>query len=262
MRMIIQQGRVLYGIAIIVFGVENLICAPLVLTVRGVPWFPSNPILGYITGLVLIAAGLSIVSNIRARETSIFLGLLFLVYVVFLEAPRVAAEPMDLGVRTVFFETLCMASSALMLARTLSTGGSTLRGRGILDRLISAGPYLFGVSLVVFGTTHFLILNFIASLVPAWLPWKLFWAYLTGAAFIAAGITILIRWLDQWGAFMIGLMFLLWFLILHSPRVVMAFRLHNPNSPDEWSSAFIALAMCGGSWICALQIQQRRGEIA
>src|ERR1700686_2879862 len=176
MRMIIQQGRLLYGIAIMVFGVENLICARSALTVRGVPWFPPNSTLGYITGLVLIAAGLSIVINIRARETSILLGLLFLVYVVLIEAPRVAAEPMDLGVRTVFFETLCMASSALMLARTLSAAGSTFRGRGILDRLISAGPYLFGVSLVVFGTTHFLVLDFIASLVPTWLPWKLFWA--------------------------------------------------------------------------------------
>ena len=130
MRMIIQQGRVLYGTAIMVFGVENLICARLALTVRGVPWFPSNSTLGYITGLVLIAAGLSIVSNIRARETSILLSLLFLVYVVLIEAPRVAAEPMDLGVRTVFFETLSMASSALMLGRTLSDGSSTLRDEG------------------------------------------------------------------------------------------------------------------------------------
>jgi uncharacterized membrane protein len=113
---------------------------------------------------------------------------------------------------------------------------------------------------VVFGIDHFLFLAFVASLVPAWLPGGLFWAYLTGTGFIAAGISILTKKIDRWGSFLLGTMFLLWFLLLHAPRVVMAFRSHDPNAPDEWSSAFIALAMCGGSWICAWYSLQRRRE--
>jgi len=49
-----------------------------------------------------------------------------------------------------------------------------------------------------------------------------------------------------WGSFLLGTMFLLWFLLLRAPRVVMAFRSHDPDAPNEWSRAFIALAMCGG----------------
>jgi hypothetical protein len=63
--------------------------------------------------------------------------------------------------------------------------------------------------------------------------------------------------IDRWGSFLLGTIFLLWFLLLHAPRVVMAFRSHDPN---EWSSAFIGLAMCGGSWICAWCSLQRRRE--
>ena len=83
------------------------------------------------------------------------------------------------------------------------------------------------------------------------------WAYLTGAAFIAAGIGIATKWLDQLATALLGTMFLLWFLLLHSPRVVIAVRSHDPNAPDEWSSALIALALCGGSWICARHARQR-----
>jgi hypothetical protein len=111
---------------------------------------------------------------------------------------------------------------------------------------------------VVFGVSHFLIPRFIASLIPAWIPGSgMFWAYLTGVVFILPGLTIGAKWIDFWGAFVLGLMFLLWFFLLHSPRVLAASGFHNP---DEWSSAFIALAICGGSWIIAWHAIQRRAQ--
>ena len=58
----------------------------------------------------------------------------------------------------------------------------------MFDKLVESGPYLFGVSSVVFGIDHFLVLALIASLVPAWMHLGMFWAYFTGAAFVAAGL--------------------------------------------------------------------------
>lgn len=255
----ITKGQLLFGIAITAFGAENLVCAHFGLADRGVPWFPGNPLLGYLTGIALLVAGLSIVANIRARLTAILLGLLFLLYVLLLEVPLIVATPMDVSVRTVFFETLALGSSALTLAGTLPTRESNSgQWHHLLDTLIGSAPFLFAASSVVFGIDHFLVLGVIAGLVPAWLPGGMFWAYLTGAAFIAAGISITTKWMDQLAAFLLGAMFLLWFVLLHSPRVVHAFRSHDPNVPDEWSSAFIALGMCGGSWLVALHAQQRR----
>ncbi|MGB0035837.1 MAG: hypothetical protein WBP79_10220, partial [Candidatus Acidiferrales bacterium] len=164
--------------------------------------------------------------------------------------PRVAAKPYGLSVRTCAFETLALCGAAFMLAGTLPADGSHFqRWDGALDKL---GRILFAVSLVVFGTTHFLVLGFIAGLVPSWIPWHLFWACLTGAAFIAAGLSIVTKWMGRLGAALIGTMFLLWFFLLHAPRTLGLYAagggLHNPN---EWSSALIALGMWGGSWICA-----------
>jgi len=247
---IISKGQLIFGIAIAAYGIEGLICAHRGLSVGGVPWFPESVFLGYLTGVALLAAGISIIVNIQARITSIVLGSLFLFYVLFSELPQVVAMPKSVGIRTVFFEALAMCASAWTLAATLRTESSPRQWVRVLDKLIESGPYLFGFSLVVFGIDHFLVLALIASLVPAWMHLGMFWAYFTGAAFVAAGISLIIKRMDQWGGFLLGLMFLLWFLLLHSPRVVAAFRSHDPNAPDEWSSAFIALAMCGGSWIC------------
>jgi len=258
MEKIITKGQLLFGVAIIAFGVEGLICARLGLSVRGIPWYPANFLLQCLCAVIFLAVGFSIAANFRARPSAIVLGILFLLYALLLEGPRVVAVPRDLSVRSVFFEALALGGAALTLAGTLPTGRSSERRNGLLNTLTALGPYLFGVSSVVFGIDHFLILGFIASLVPAWMHASMFWAYLTGAAFVAAGISILTKRMDELAGTLLGTMFLLWVLLLHAPRVVSAFRSHASGAPDEWSSAFIALGMCGGSWICAWNARQRR----
>jgi hypothetical protein len=241
---IVTTGQLLFGIAIVALGVENLICAHFALTDPGVPWFPVNPFFGYINGLALSAAGLSIAAKLHARLTAMLLGYLLLGYVLFLELPLVVAHPGDWTAYGVLFEALALCASAWTLVQTGPPEGS--RWESVLNKVTASGPYLFAISLLVFGSIHFVVARFIASLIPAWIPGSLFWAYLTGTALIAAGISIAIRRLDQWAGFLLGVMFLLWVVLLHSPRVAA-----DPHSADEWSSAFIALGMCGGSWIVA-----------
>ncbi|MGO9064357.1 MAG: hypothetical protein ACLQIH_06400 [Myxococcaceae bacterium] len=252
----LKLGRPLFGVALIAFGADDLMCAHFGLAVSGVPWFPASPPWGYLTGLVFIASGLSIAVGFRARLSAMVLGVLFLLYAL-LEAPEVIADPLSVGTRTVFFEALALSASALMLAGTLQNKGE---GLSKFDKLIDLGPYVFGVSSIVFGIDHFLVIGFIASLVPGWLPGHLFWAFLTGIAFVAAGIAIVAKRMDRWAAFLLGVMFGTWFIVLHSPRVVHALMSYDPSAPDEWSSAFIALGLCAGSWICACYSQQRRGR--
>jgi uncharacterized membrane protein len=255
---ILKQGRLLFAIAIIAFGIENVICAHFQQAMLPViPWVPGNQFLAYLTGIAILAAGLSIAANFSARLAAILLGILFLLCVLLLQISRVAASPFDVGVRTCAFETLAMCGAALTLAGTLPAEGRYSRGwESAVGKLIDSGRFLFAISAVVFGIDHFLVLGLIVSLVPRWIPGGgLFWAYLTGIAFIAAGLSIATKWLAPWAGILLGTMFLLWFLLLHAPRIVSFPRLHDPN---EWSSAFIALGLSGGSWICARYFLQKR----
>jgi hypothetical protein len=70
------------------------------------------------------------------------------------------------------------------------------------------------------------------------------------------GVNFPLQILQRWGAACIGLMFAIWTFTLHLPRVL--FGLYGgggPHSPDEWSSLFIAIALWGGSWALASNVQ-------
>jgi uncharacterized membrane protein len=100
--------------------------------------------------------------------------------------------------------------------------------------------------MIVFGGQHFLSAQFVATLIPSWIPGHLFWVCFTGAGFIVAGLAIVAERLGRLAATWLGIMFLLWVALLHAPRVVAA--LHNGN---EWNSTFVALSLCGASFIVA-----------
>jgi uncharacterized membrane protein YphA (DoxX/SURF4 family) len=90
-------------------------------------------------------------------------------------------------------------------------------------------------------------------LVPSWLPLRTFWTYFFGVAFIAAGISIVTGIQARLAAILLGAMFLLWVVVLHAPRVAA-----SPHNGDEWSSLFVAIAMCGSCLIIAAASAARR----
>ena len=53
-----------------------------------------------------------------------------------------------------------------------------------LDKLVLFGPLFYAVPIAAFGTEHFTVTKGIASIVPAWIPWHVFWVYLVGACFL------------------------------------------------------------------------------
>jgi uncharacterized membrane protein len=110
----------------------------------------------------------------------------------------------------------------------------------------SVGRVFMASLLVVVGVQHFLYAGFIATLIPAWFPTRLFLAYFVGVAFFAAAVGILIEKVTRPAGTLLGVMFLVFVVTTHLPRIVM----HSRNG-NEWTSGLVALAMCGGAWIVA-----------
>src|SRR5882724_7721294 len=67
-----------------------------------------------------------------------------------------------------------------------------LRERSMNDRnetlqwLPRFGEFLLASLMVYSCIMHFKFAQFVAGIVPAWMPWRLFWAYFTGVALCAA----------------------------------------------------------------------------
>jgi uncharacterized membrane protein YphA (DoxX/SURF4 family) len=252
MKSLITPGRFLFAIAIAAFGIQHLIFA---ITGAGLgpPWAPVNHVLAFLVGVILIAGGVGVATSIQLRCAGILLAVLFIVRPLLCYVPKLAANIRDPGPWTSAFELLAMGGASLVLAAAFQVGRSRSgRSGGPASAWFAIGRILFGVSLVVFGIQHLMYGKFVATLIPAWIPGRLFFAYFVGVAFIAAALAIVSGILAPLAATLLGTMFFLWVVMLHAPRVAAA--LHNAN---EWTSLLVALAMSGGAFIVAGAVADR-----
>jgi uncharacterized membrane protein len=256
--MLLCIGSPLYALATIGIGVETILCAgnaahslgPQYAVIPVIPWIPAIPWLAYLFGILWVACGVALLSKTTSRVAALTLGTLLLVCAVFLDAPKSLAHAGSIALRTTLFEPLALAAFAWLLP-----------GQDSIHRVFaSASRYILAVSLVVFGFDHFLALGFIATLIPSWIPWHAFWVAFFGAAFIAGGVSIGLNWMQRWGAAGIGLMFAIWVVTLHLPRVLGLYAIPGaPRDPNEWSSLLIAIALWGGAWALAAGMPRRAG---
>ncbi|MFC5436344.1 DoxX family membrane protein [Rhodanobacter umsongensis] len=250
MRSAIRLGSSLFGIGMLAFGVLNFVFAIPVLGLESLPdWLPAQTLWTYITALLLVAGGGCVLSNRwRAHESAIALGMLLSLWLVLLQVPALLTHLHNGGRWTSASECLALCSAAWVLVHALSegaTGRTPWNGR--FRRLADSGRYGFGISLPVFGALHFIYWQYVASVIPGWIPGSpVFWAYFTGCAHIAAGLAILSGVQARLAATMLGIMFGSWVLIVHIPRV-----LADPRSQAEWTSLCVAIALCGGAWLMA-----------
>src|ERR1700742_942218 len=91
-----------------------------------------------------------------------------------------------------------------------------LHSRAVKAFLYS-GRFLLALPMIVFGIEHFVFTKFVATLVPGWIPWHMFWTYFVGVALIASGIAIIARRQAYLAAVLLGGMIFLFVLLCHIP---------------------------------------------
>jgi uncharacterized membrane protein len=111
--------------------------------------------------------------------------------------------------------------------------------------------------MVVCGVQHFVYADFVAQLIPAWMPAHRFWTYFTGTALVAGGIGINLPPTARVAAALSGLMIFLWIILLHIPRA-MASR----QDAGETAAIFEALALSGTAFLLAGIRTKSRAPIA
>jgi uncharacterized membrane protein len=110
----------------------------------------------------------------------------------------------------------------------------------------------FGVPWLVFGAQHFLYVDFVAGLVPAYFPARWFWAYLTGAAMIAGGVSLITGVKARLAAALLGLMLLMFFLMIQVPKLI-----GGDSSAVNWTRVLQDFAIAAGSFMLAGILSKR-----
>jgi uncharacterized membrane protein len=248
----VQLGRYLLGLAFTALGAQSLWLRIYVGRLQRVPdWMPGRAVITSLTGLILIAVGLCLLSGKWARLAATALAAMLLLWVIALYLPLLFESPGAAWVGT--FETVAVFGGAWVLAAALPVAGKRYAWDDIVDRGLTLGRFCFGVSLPVFGLSHFIYHEFVATWVPAWIPFPLFWAYFTGAAHVAAGVAILTNVMARLAGTLAAIMYGSWVLIVHIPRVAAA-----THDAFEWNGIFVATALCASALLVAATTTPRQ----
>jgi hypothetical protein len=123
---LVTVGRVLVGIAAIVYGMETFLHP---LGMPGIPleklmseWIPGRMIIGYLTATILLVAGIFMLLAKRTGMAATYLGTWIVLLVVFIYGPVLIASLADPSTAVkveglnYFFDTLLFAGTVLALA--------------------------------------------------------------------------------------------------------------------------------------------------
>jgi uncharacterized membrane protein len=129
----VMVGRIIFGVAALFFAVEHFLhpaSAPGVPLEKVIPaWFPLPPLWGYLTGVVLLAAGVALLLNKRARVGAAWVGLAAALLTFLLYTPILIASILHGGQGSELIEDLNYVGDTLLFAGTALLLAAALRGQ-------------------------------------------------------------------------------------------------------------------------------------
>jgi uncharacterized membrane protein len=222
-------GMIGLGVLALIYGDFALVWQPVA------PWVPGRTALAYASGVIMLLGGVGLLFETTAAA-SIRVLFPYLIIWFLLKVPALVVAP---GTEAVW---LGAGELAVLLA-----GGWTLFARlTASEKGIRLARILFAVSLLPIGLSHIVYVKATAELVPAWLPFRTGWAYLTGAGHMAAGLGVLFSVLPRVAATAEAAMLSIFTLLVWIPAIVAA-----PTTRLPWTAFFISWAIAAAAWAVA-----------
>ena len=196
--------------------------------------------LAYGSSALMMVCGIGLlIERMEALAARVLLTY-FALLVVALKIPVVIRAPLVEGSWQSMSEMVVPLTGAWMLAVSSA-------------RSIRAAQLVFGLALIPLGLSHFVYVNLTAPLVPAWLPYHTGWAYLTGAAHLAAALGILLGILARLAAALEAAMLTIFTVLVWVPAIMA-----KPHSPGLWSEFTISWALSAAAWVVAASLIERK----
>ena len=217
-------------------------------------WVPGRAALLYAAAAVMMVCGAGLLST-RTAPSALRILLPYLLLWMALRIPALVMAPLvEVNWFSVSEVAVLVAGAWVLFAELLTVpDGSKLRfATG--GRALRIARVLFALSLLAFGLSHFIYERMTTPLVPAWLPFHGAWAYLTGAAHIAAGLGVLFSIVPRLAATMEAAMLTVFTLLVWIPAIIAA-----PSKRDNWSEFVISWAIAAGAWVVAGSYAAPRG---
>ena len=243
----LDLGRRMIAFGLLGFGALTLIYDDFGLDWQRVPdWVAARGLLAYVAGAIEVAAAAALLLRRTSALAAFVLTPYTLLWVLLLDVPPllsnfgVEGAWLSVGERAELFAGVWILAITLARAQNRAT-----LARFTDDQALRVARIVFGLALIPVGLSH-LVYPDAVSLVPAWLPFRMFWLYATGIGHIAAGVALTVSVLPRLAAVMEAAMMTSFVLLVHVPRV-----LASPHIRVEWTMLCISTAFSGAAWSTA-----------
>jgi uncharacterized membrane protein len=237
-------GRLLLGLAVAGLGVRGLACGDFAGVWQRIPiaYLPAQGYFAYATALVELVTGIGILLPRIAKVSAAVMTGFTLLWMVLLKLPAVVYVPSMEAVWLGTGEVAVIVSGAWVVLATLGrSDGEFVSGRNG----IRWARLLFVLALPAIGLSHFFYTQQTVALIPAWLPWRNGWAYLTGAADILAAAGVLFAVLPRLAATAEAAMLWIITLLVWLPGVIAV------PSESAWTPFLMSSAIAAGASVVA-----------
>jgi len=244
---IASPAHAIFAATMIVLGIIGIVQGDFAPIWQPVPKnVAAREVLVYVTAAVTFACGAGLLwQRAAAWSARVLLALLVLWLLAFkltslVKAPAAAVSYESAG------ETAVIVAAAWILYAEFATDWDRRHlSFAAGDMGVRLARSQFGLSLIAFGVAHFAYVNETAALVPAWLPWHVAWVDVTGAAYIAAGIAVLLGVFARWAATLAAWQMGAFTAFVWLPAVA------TGPSAEQWSEFVVSWTLVASAWIVA-----------
>jgi uncharacterized membrane protein len=213
----VALSNLCFAVPLAAFGALHLSAVEFVTPM--VPSYMPWPLFwGYFFGFALLAASLSIATNILVRWSGLLWGIAMFLFVAMMDIPGALADPRDRFGWTLAIREMAFGGGGWILA------GNAMRGPGG-SRLITVGRVVIAITAIFYGVEHFL--HPVArpgvpleKLMPAWIPGRLLIGYLTGVILLVAGAFMLLGKKTRMAATYLGSWIVLLVVFIYGPILI------------------------------------------
>ena len=239
-------GHAAFAVTMVTLGILGLCKGDFTPVWGPVPGaLPAREVLVYLCAIISLGCGLGLLWQRTAAMAARVLLIWLLLWLLFIKLPEVFPAPTVVGSWYGCAETLVMVAGAWVLYAWFANEWDQRHIRFATgDRGVYIARVLYGLPLIFFGVGHFTYVKETLVLVPTWLPAPVFWAYLTGAAFIGAGVAILIGLFARLAAALSVLQMGMFILLVWIPLV-----LAGNISAFRWGEFVVTCALTAAGWV-------------
>jgi len=237
-----------FALTIAATGIIGLAGGAFAPILSGVPKsLPGRELLAYVCDTLLLACGAGLLVRRTGAPAALVLLIFLILWTLLFKVPFIIRHPLVEGSYQTNGENAVLIAGAWVLY--VAFAEETKRWRfGFVagDPGLRIAHVLYGLALIAFGFSHFAYLNLTAPIIPSWLPGHVFWAYFTGAAYVAAGVAIVSGILARLAALLVALQIALMTILVWGP-IVTAGKVSAMN----WQETIVSWALTAAAFVIA-----------